>query len=95
MRNVILIGSTAAALIFGAASAYAIPPNSPYATWEPQAVDGQMAPGSYDESGPNLLNPLGLFEGRSAYVERDTPAPDMTPWQATSPEDSTYFSRGR
>jgi hypothetical protein len=30
MRNAILIGSTAAALIFGAASAYAIPPNSPY-----------------------------------------------------------------
>jgi hypothetical protein len=95
MRNLILLGSTAAALMFGAVSAYALPPNSPYAIWEPQAVDGQMYPQSYGDSGPSLLNPFGLFEGRSAYVEREGVAADMTPSQYTSPEDATYFSRGR
>jgi hypothetical protein len=94
MRKLFLIGSAAAALTLGAASAYAIPPNSPYAIWEPQAVDGQMAPPAYDQGGPSLLNPFGLFEGRSAYVAPDS-APDMTPWQATTTEDSTFYSRGR
>jgi hypothetical protein len=53
-----------------------------------------MAPEDYS-GGPNLLNPLGLFEGRSAY---EAPAPDTlygAPVQLTSPEDATYFSRGR
>jgi hypothetical protein len=95
MRNLIFIGATAAALMFGAVSAYALPPNSPYAIWEPQAVEGQMYPQSYGDSGPSLLNPFGLFEGRSAYVERESVASDMTPSQYTSPEDATYFSRGR
>jgi hypothetical protein len=94
MRRLLLIGSAAATLILGASSAYAIPPNSPYAIWAPQAVDGAMAPEDYS-GGPNLLNPLGLFEGRSAY---EAPAPDTlygAPVQLTSTEDATYFSRGR
>lgn len=94
MRNLLLIGSAAAALTLGAASAYAVPPNSPYATFEPQAVDGQMAPPAYDEGGPSLLNPFGLFEGRSAYVAPGYIA-DMAPWNAATPENYTYFSRGR
>ena len=57
MRRLLLIGSAAATLILGASSAYAVPPNSPYAIWAPQAVDGAMAPEDYS-GGPNLLNPL-------------------------------------
>ena len=39
MRNLLLLGTIGAALAFGAANAYAIPANSPYALAEPQAVE--------------------------------------------------------
>ena len=93
MRNILLIGSAATALMFSVAGAYAIPPNSPYAIMQPQAVDGQMGAQANEAGAFSLLNPFGMIEGRSAYVERDNS--EMTPWQATTPENSTYFSRGR
>ena len=74
MRNLILAGAAALTLALGASSAFALPPNSPYALSEPQAVD-QGA----------------ISEGRAAY-ENGVQAPA---WQLTSPEDSTFYSRGR
>jgi hypothetical protein len=74
MRNLILAGAAALTLALGASSAFALPPNSPYALSAPQAVDqGTMS------------------EGRAAYENRDS---NFT-WQFASPEDSTYYSRGR
>jgi hypothetical protein len=55
MRNLILIGATAAALAFGAVSANAIP-LSPEAS--PYALKDQA----------QTSNVLGVIEGRSAYV---------------------------
>ena len=79
MRKFLLIGTAATSLVFGAAGAYAIPANSPYATWEPQAVD------------PGVAGPMN--EGRSAYVDgQDAYAPVAT---IPTPEDSTYYSRGK
>jgi len=45
MRNLLLLGTIGTALAFGAANAYAIPANSPYALAEPQAVDSAMNEG--------------------------------------------------
>ena len=93
MRSFLMAGAAAVALALGASSAYALPPNSPYAIWLPQSVDGAQGYG-YDAGGPSLLQALvpGLNEGRSAYVSGE-PAPYNSP--ITSPEDSTYYSRGR
>jgi hypothetical protein len=93
MRSFLIAGAAAAALIVGASSAYALPPNSPYAIWVPQSVDGNPGYGS-DAGGPSLLQGLvpGLNEGRAAYAP-SAPAPYAAP--AMSPEDSTYYSRGR
>jgi len=54
MRNAILIGTIGAALTLGAANAYAFPPSSPYAIWNPQGVDQGFVEGraaSIDGSG--------------------------------------------
>jgi hypothetical protein len=59
MRNLILIGATAAALAFGAVSAYAIP-LSPEAS--PYALKDQA----------QTSNVLGVIEGRSAFVGNDS-----------------------
>ena len=93
MRSFLMAGAAAAALVIGASSAYALPPNSPYAIWVPQSVDGNPGYGA-DAGGPSLLQALvpGLNEGRAAFAPGE-PAPYASP--ATSPEDSTYYSRGR
>jgi hypothetical protein len=51
MRNLLLFGTVGAAIVVGAGGAYAIPSNSPYAIWEPQAVEAQMSEGraAYDQ----------------------------------------------
>ena len=74
MRKLVLLGAAASALVLGAASAYAVPQNSPYATMvPPDAVDG-YAP--YDNQAPYYGDPGtsggGVVEGRSAYVGDDS-----------------------
>ena len=93
MRNILMAGAAAAALIVGASSAYALPPNSPYAMWVPQSVDGNPGYGS-DAGGPSLLQALvpGMNEGRAAYAPSE-PAPYAS--SIATPEDNTYYSRGR
>jgi hypothetical protein len=53
MRKLILLGTIGMALVLNVASAYAITANSPYAIWEPQAVESTMNEGraAYDENG--------------------------------------------
>ena len=58
MRNLILVGATAAALAFGAVSAYAIPLSSEAS---PYALKDQA----------QTSNVLGVTEGRSAFVGND------------------------
>ncbi len=93
MRSFLIAGAAAAALALGASSAYALPPNSPYAIWIPQSVDGNSGYG-VDGGGASLFQALvpGLNEGRAAYAPGE-PAPYNS--SITSPEDSTYYSRGR
>jgi hypothetical protein len=70
MRNLLLAGTAGLFLAIGAASAYAVPQNSPYATMvPPDAVDGYS--GSYGEQGPIYADPGydGMTEGRAAYVD--------------------------
>jgi hypothetical protein len=67
MRNLLLAGTAGLFLALGASGAYAVPPNSPYATMVPPgAVDG--AP-PYDEPvyGDGDAGPM--IEGRAAYVD--------------------------
>jgi hypothetical protein len=93
MRNVLMAGAAAVALTLGASSAYALPPNSPYAIWVPQSVDGYSGYGN-DAGSPSLLQALapGLNEGRSAFTPSE-PVPYGS--SVVTPEDSTYYSRGR
>ena len=91
MRKMFLLGAAAAALLLGAANAYALPPNSPYAIFVPESVDGA------NSGAAGYWNPLGaVFEGRSAYVAG---APDYAyapgASQVLPAEDWTYYSRGR
>jgi hypothetical protein len=44
MRNFLLAGTAAVVVGLAASSAFAFPANSPYAIWEPQAVDQGIAP---------------------------------------------------
>lgn len=93
MRNFLMAGAAAVALALGASSAYALPPNSPYAIWVPESVDGYSGYGNGAAS-PSLLQALvpGLNEGRAAYAPSE-PAPYSS--SIMTPEDSTYYSRGR
>ena len=70
MRNLLMAGATAGLfLAFGAASAYAVPQNSPYATMVPPgAVDG-YAPTAPDDG--YYYGDPAVVEGRSAYVDPD------------------------
>jgi hypothetical protein len=105
MRNFLLAGTAAVVVGLAASSAFAFPANSPYAIWEPEAVDQGIAPYGgfagdrrYDAGVPRhreFIEP-GLNEGRSAFVEGDPdPYGDQFGWTVQTPEDSTYYSRGR
>jgi hypothetical protein len=49
MNRTFLLGAAAVALSLGAVNAYAgVPYNSPYATWEPQAIDPEVSPNGRD-----------------------------------------------
>jgi len=57
MRNLLLAGTAGLFLAIGAASAYAVPQNSPYATMvPPDAVDGYSG-----EQGPIYTDPPSNF----------------------------------
>ena len=69
MRNLLLAGTAGLILTLGAATAYAVPQNSPYATMvPPDAVDGYSTDNDPNYNDPNYGN-SGLIEGRSAYVD--------------------------
>lgn len=105
MRNFLLAGTAAVVVGLAASSAFAFPANSPYAIWEPQAVDQGMTPDGgfagdrgYDADLPRHRDVvgLGLNEGRSAFVEGDPDRyVDPFGWTVQTPEDSNYYSRGR
>jgi hypothetical protein len=65
MRTMLIAGTAGLFLALGGASAYAVPPNSPYATMVPPGAVDYNAPG-YNYG--TYYNP-GVVEGRSAYVE--------------------------
>jgi hypothetical protein len=66
MRNLLMAGTAGLFLALGAASAYAVPQNSPYATMAPPgAVDG------YTQGNGPMYNDEPMVEGRSAYVDPD------------------------
>jgi hypothetical protein len=85
VSNFIIAGTAAAALVLGASSAYALPPNSPYAIWVPQSVDQGVAPPNGAFTGGNTgpdsyatgssflqaLEPGAMNEGRAAFVSGD------------------------
>jgi hypothetical protein len=88
MRNLILTATTVAALVLGSASAFAIgggniaPEASPYALLAPQTLGAPAFGG-------------GLYEGRSAFVGEQAAPAAVAPWAVQTPEDRTYYSRGR
>jgi hypothetical protein len=92
VRNFIIAGAAAAAIALGASSAYALPPNSPYAIWVPESVDqGVPAPnGAF--TGSNFDAAGSSNEGRAAFVSGDSGTTGML---TETPEDRTYYSRGR
>jgi hypothetical protein len=102
MSNFIVTGAAAAAIVLGASSAYALPPNSPYAIWIPQSVDqgfpasnGAFGGSNSDATGSSSFparRPGATSEGRAAFVSGDPDANGMT---IETPEDRTYYSRGR
>jgi hypothetical protein len=76
MRSLLLAGSAGLFLALGAANAYAVPQNSPYATMvPPDAVDGYTPNGGafYPDQtyGYEDGSPSGTVEGRAAYVDPD------------------------
>ena len=77
MRGLLLAGTAGLFLAFGAANAYAVPPNSPYATMvPPDAVDGYSQNGvAYPDQGYGYVygdaNSSGTIEGRAAFVDPD------------------------
>jgi hypothetical protein len=71
MRNLLLAGTAGLFVALGAANAYAVPQNSPYATMVPPgAVDGYAPDDSPVYGAPLLADPM--VEGRSAYVDPDS-----------------------
>ena len=66
MRTMLVAGTAALFLALGGASAYAVPPNSPYATMVPPGAVDYNAPGYND--GP-YYGDRAIVEGRSAYIE--------------------------
>jgi hypothetical protein len=70
MRNLLKIGAAAGLLLtLGAATAYAVPQNSPYATMVPPgAVDGYGYDNGYYGDAP-VYGYDAPVEGRSAYVD--------------------------
>ncbi len=107
MRNFLMAGSAAAVVGLAASSAFAFPPNSPYAIWIPQGVDQTLIPdGTFADGGSGYdarraRHRYGdrygtMTEGRSAFIYGD-PETRVDPfgWQVESPEDSTFYSRGR
>jgi hypothetical protein len=71
MRNVLIAGTAVLFVTLGAASAYAVPQNSPYATMVPPgAVDGYQP-----DNGPTYIDPNYAYgnepmvEGRAAEVD--------------------------
>lgn len=96
MRNYVIAGAAAAAIVLGASSAYALPPNSPYAIWVPESVDqGMPAPNGAFAGSDSLLQALepgAMNEGRAAFVAGE---PSDSGMQIETPEDRTYYSRGR
>jgi hypothetical protein len=102
MSKFIVAGAAAASIILGASSAYALPPNSPYAIWIPQSVDqgfpasnGAFGGSNSDATGSSSFparRPGATSEGRAAFVSGDPDANGMT---IETPEDRTYYSRGR
>jgi hypothetical protein len=76
MRSLLLAGAAGLSLALGAANAYAVQPNSPYAIMVPSgAVDGYTNDGGtiYPDQGYGYEggNPSGTVEGRAAYVDPD------------------------
>jgi hypothetical protein len=73
MRSLLLAGTAGLFLALGAASAYAVPPNSPYATMVPPgAVDGYQQNGAvYPGYGNDDSDSPGIVEGRAAFVDPD------------------------
>jgi hypothetical protein len=99
MRNLLTAGALAIALGLGASTAYALPPNSPYAIWVPESVDQPATSnGSFagraatDPSFFQALAPRTTEEGRAAFVSGDAVSSGS---QIVTPEDQTYYSRGR
>jgi hypothetical protein len=71
MRNLLMAGTAGLFITLGAASAYAVPQNSPYATMVPPgAVDGYQP-----DTGPSYIDPNYTYgnepmvEGRAAEVD--------------------------
>jgi hypothetical protein len=108
MRKTLLLGTTAVMLALGAATAYAVPPNSPYAILVPGAVDdGIMFDGGpayvagdpgygYQGgalSGPGWIDPAPMTEGRSAYLYGD-PGYGVDPY-VSAPKGSADYPRSR
>jgi hypothetical protein len=75
MRGLLLAGTAGLFLSFGAANAYAVPPNSPYATMvPPDAVDGYSQNGAaYPDQSYGYGDPdsSGMIQGRAAFVDPD------------------------
>jgi hypothetical protein len=102
VSSFIIAGAAAAAIVLGASSAYALPPNSPYAIWVPESVDqglpapnGAFAGSDSYTTGSSLLEALEpgvMNEGRAAFVSG---GPADSGMQIETPEDRTYYSRGR
>ncbi|WP_158815575.1 hypothetical protein [Methylocapsa sp. S129] len=72
MRNLLLAGTAGLFLALGAANAYAVAPNSPYATMVPPgAVDGYAPDNGYPYYADPGYGDPGLVQGRAAYVDPD------------------------
>ena len=69
MRKLVLLGAIGMALALNAASAFAITANSPYAIWEPQAVDSTMNEGraAYDQNGMMIGGHGPTWEESTAF----------------------------
>lgn len=108
MRKMLLLGTMAVVPALGVATAYAVPPNSPYAILAPGAVDERTMfdggpayvagdPGYGYEggalSGPGWIDPAPMTEGRSAYLYGD-PGYGVDPYVSASEENADYL-RGR
>jgi hypothetical protein len=97
MRTLLTIGATAGLFLALGGAAYAVPPNSPYATiLPPDAVDG-AAPAAPDD-GAVYTDPY-LVEGRSAYIDPDYDYgadvdADTYDWQYSAPVGGGIYFGG-